>query len=157
MHAVYFFRTIEPKYPVKRNKVSGLFNIIEDLSNQLNKDILFFRQQHLHMARIDIFSKLEYEKKLFPQLNEQHRNFLLFNLFIDILPEIPPLQITSQDIRDKFQIIQTIPLLHQQETGLDHQNSDTNVEQLNRWSENPAFSQIILRIHQLNMLNDLFI
>lgn len=92
IHAIYFFRNSTPKYPINKRKVSGFFDKQEDLSEQLNNDILFYQEHLYHTSRLDIFSALEHTGNIISQLNHQQIGFLIYNLFIHILPQIPLLE-----------------------------------------------------------------
>ena len=156
IYAIYLFRTNEIIYPIKKIKVSGSFNNIDGLAKQLENDILFDKDEFVHTSRIDIFKNIEQEKKIIPQLNKEQVDFLILQLFIDILPQIPPTRdalkyITKEcnKLSDKTKIIEKIvfeinKLLNEYEPN-------------NLFKQNLQISQIVLRFHQLNMTNILFI
>ena len=98
IHAVYIFRTNQIKYPINKRKVSGLFYELQELSQQLYKDIVFYREEHIHTSRIDVFSTIEHTESVISQLNDKHVAFLTYNLFIDILPQVPLLEFKQETL-----------------------------------------------------------
>ncbi|CAF1288329.1 unnamed protein product [Adineta steineri] len=154
VHAIYFLRNYEHKYPINTRKVSGTFNNLDNLCEQLHKDIQFYREQYTHTIRIDIFSRINYQQKLISQLNDKHRTFLTYILFIDILPLVSILEFKLEELQRICEIL------------FSNQGRDTAyyIYQLQKENDNatnflqdPKFSQIILKIHQLDKFNDLFI
>jgi hypothetical protein len=134
--------------------VSGSFKIFEDLAEQLQKDIRFYREQHLHTSRIDIFSTVEENQRIVPQLNDKQIAFLSYDLFIDILPKTESLKFMPEDLEEISDI-----LFSRKEKEIaryiDQLNEDNNI--VKKIEEDPKFSQIVLRLHQLNELNHLLI
>jgi hypothetical protein len=154
IHAIYFFCNNELKYPVNKRKVSGIFDKDDELSDQLRKDILFYRQQHIHTSRIDIFSMIEHTGNVISQLNDKQIAFLIYNLFIDILPHAPLLEFKLDDL---IKICNTLFPNEGEETAYYvHQLHEENNEVKN-FIEDPKFSQIVLRLHHLDKLNEMFI
>ncbi|CAF3935302.1 unnamed protein product [Rotaria sp. Silwood1] len=156
IHAVYYFRPSDIKYPTDRRKLSGIFNNSEDLAKQLNKDISFFREQHFHTSRIDVLTIIDHQKELIPQLNEKQIDFIKFQLFIDILQQTPIVEITSEDIVQKCNQL-FARTTSKQQSNLNVHMLCTDNEQLNSFAQYPDFSQVVLRLHQLNEPLNLFI
>lgn len=144
------------KYPIDRRKVSGLFHKSEDFVEQLNKDILFFREQHMHTSQIDVFTKIDHKQKLVSQLNDKQINFIKFQLFIDILRQTPSLEIISEDIINECKKL-FITSTNKQQTIFNIHMLHTENERLNWLEQNPELSQIVLRLQQLNELHNFFI
>ncbi|CAF4280765.1 unnamed protein product [Rotaria sp. Silwood2] len=156
IHAIYYFRPSNIKYPTDRRKLSGIFNSPEDLTKQLNKDISFFREQHFHTSRIDVLTTTDHQKELIPQLNEKQINFIKFQLFIDILRQTPKLQITFEDIVQKCNQL-FARATSKQQSNLDVHTLCIDSERLNSFEQYPDFSQVVLRLHQLKEPLNLFI
>lgn len=156
IHAIYYFRPTKNKYPIDRRKVSGLFDKLEDLTTQLNKDILFFREQYMHTSQIDVFTKIDLEKKLVSQLNDKQYDFIKLQLFIDILRQTPLLEIKLEDIENECEKIFSTTT-NKQRTKFNFQMLHTEDERSYWFEQFPEFSQITLRLHQLNNPYKLFI
>lgn len=156
IHAIYFFQTIRSTYPIDGRKVVGAYTTLEDLANRLHIDISRFRKEHIYAIRIDFFSKIEQKDKLIPQLNEKQRDFLLFNLFIDILPQIPMLDILLKHRKNECKTL-FIQNENTTETIWDLKMLDILYNQLSQEQYTPEFSQLFLRFHKLNKLTNLFI
>jgi tetratricopeptide (TPR) repeat protein len=154
IHAIYFFPNNELQYSINNRKVSGFFDKLDDLFEQLHKDIQFYREQHFHTSRIDTFSRIIQKQKLISQLTDKQSTFLTYNLFIDILPLVPILEFKLDDITQICDILfpnQSTDIAH-----YIHQLQDESYYTKN-YIQNPKFSQIILRLHQMNKINELFI
>ena len=154
IHAIYFFRHNEIKYPINERKVSGVFDQLAELSQQLCKDILFYREQHMHTSRIDVCPKINHEKMYIKELNDDQIHFLKLKLFIDILPKVPLLKFTVEDlisIRDLLFPNKRMNNPHYLEQLHEAGNYTQNFDQ------DPKLLQTISRLHQLNKLNELFV
>jgi tetratricopeptide (TPR) repeat protein len=154
IYAIYFFRNNELEYPINIRKVSGLFDKLEDLSERLYKNIRFYREQHMHTSRIHMFSTIEQTQKLISQLNDKQIDFLVYNFFIDILPLVPTFEFKLEDITKICDI-----LFPSQGTKVARYVNDLQKEtdHAKNFIQDPKFSQIILRLDQLDNLNNLFI
>jgi tetratricopeptide (TPR) repeat protein len=82
--------------------------------------------------------------------------FIKFQLFIDILRQTLSLKITSEDIINEYKKL-FITSTNKQDTIFNIHMLHTENERLNWLEQNPEFSQIVLRLHQLNELHNLFI
>ena len=127
---------------------------VEDLFEQLHKDIQFYQEQHIHTSRIDIFSRMKQKQKLIPQLTDKQSTFLTYNLLMDILPLVPILEFTLEDITKICEI-----LFPNQSTQIAHYINQLQNENYHTMSfiQDPIFSQIILRLHQIDKINELFL
>jgi hypothetical protein len=101
IYAIYYFRTDDVVLPMNTKAVGGLFNDLDHLAVHLRNDLHFSRQQQLHSLQIRVFPAYDATKRLIPQLGDEHIKFLIFQLFIGILPQIPPLSFTIAEILHK--------------------------------------------------------
>ncbi len=154
IHAIYFFRNNQLKYPINKRKVRGLFDNQEVLFERLDNDISFYREHFNHTSRIDIFSTIEHTGNIISQLKHQQIAFLAYNLFINILPQIPLLEFKLEDLtkicnnlfpNNGNEIAQYVKQLYEES------------DEVKNFDQDPKFSQIILKLHQSNRLNELFI
>jgi tetratricopeptide (TPR) repeat protein len=154
IHGIYFFRNYEFKYPINKRKVGGSFDKQEDLYEQLHKDILFYRQQYIHISRIDIFPTIEHAEKAISHLNDQQTTFLTYTLLMDILPQIPLLKFNLEDLT---KICDTLYPNVGKETAHYINKIYEEPDEVMNFIQDPKFSQIVLRLHQRDQLNELFI
>ncbi|CAF2644264.1 unnamed protein product [Rotaria sp. Silwood2] len=68
------------------SKISGIFFLNEDLLEQLITDICFYRQMRLYKPAMSIF---KFEPNILKKLTNYQINFLFFQLFSVILPQLP--------------------------------------------------------------------
>ncbi|CAF1155742.1 unnamed protein product [Adineta ricciae] len=139
---------LKPNFSIHHRKVKGIFNTLEELFVELHKDILFYQEGDFHTSNISIFTKINREKPLIIQLNEKQIDFLSFSLFLDILPYIPSLNFTEEDLKNLCEM-----LFDTQETNI----SDyiVQIEQTNnliRFIEDPNCSKTINQLHKFNEL-----
>jgi hypothetical protein len=151
VHAVYFFRNNELKYPINKRKVSGFFDKQEDLSDRLYNDISFYREHFNHTSRFDIFSAFERTGNIISQLNDQQIAFLTCNLFIDILPKIPLLEFKAEDL---IKICKTLFSTNGEKIARFVNPLNQEGDDVKNVVQDPRFSQIILRLHHLDKLNE---
>ena len=146
IHAIYLFSTTEINYLSNKRKACGLFNNEEDLAEQLYQDIAFYREQYIHTSRIDTCPIIEHTKQIISHLNHQQIVFLICNLFIDILPQVPLLEYKLEDFKKVYNI-----LFPNEEAAITHYVDQLLEEssELKKFVENSKVSQIILRVHQL--------
>jgi hypothetical protein len=154
IHAIYFFSNNALKYPINKIKVSGFFDKQEDLSEQLNNDILFYEEHFNHTSRLDIFSALEHTGNIISQLNDQQTAFLIYNLFIDILPQIPLLEFKPKDL---INICNTLFSTNGEKIALCVNQLFQEGGDVQNVVQDPRFSQIILRLHHLDKLNEFLV
>jgi tetratricopeptide (TPR) repeat protein len=154
VHALYFFRNNQLQYPINKRKVRGLFDNQEMLSERLYNDILFYREHFNHTSRIDIFSTIERTGNIISQLNNQQIAFLIYNLFINILPQIPFLEFKLEDLT---KICDT--LFHNQGENIAYYVNQLQKEtsEVIAFAQDPRFSQIVSRLLHLDRLNELLI
>ena len=100
IHAIYFFGTNFIKDSINKRKVRGFFNNQKDLSDQLYQDIAFYWESDTHTSRFDIFPTVEHTEKVISHLNYQQIAFLRWNLFIDMLTQVPLLNFKEQDLTE---------------------------------------------------------
>jgi hypothetical protein len=154
IYAIYLFDNNDLKYPINRRKMSGSFNNLEQLFEQLYKDILFYREHYTHIARIDVFPSIGQEQNLIAQLSDKQITFLTNNLFIDILPQTPLLEFKQEEL---IEICNHLFPTKGKETGHYVNQLYEGVDEMKNFNQDPRFSQILLKLHQLNQLNELFI
>ncbi|CAF2887512.1 unnamed protein product [Rotaria sp. Silwood2] len=106
IHAIYYFNVSNVKFPKNTKKISGYFDDVEDLFKQLDIDLKFNQQKHLNLSHIYIFSKYDPQKILISQLNKKQIEFLIVQLFVYILNEIPSLTFTSEEIINELKNLQ---------------------------------------------------
>ncbi|CAF1471402.1 unnamed protein product [Rotaria sp. Silwood1] len=90
IHAVYIISNGDYDEQIEtisiHPKVSGVFGLDEDLLEQLTRDICFYRHMRVCTPTMNIF---QIESNIIDNPDEQQINFLCFQLFSDILPELP--------------------------------------------------------------------
>ena len=89
------------------SKLSGIFTRDEDLSKQLTADILFYCRIRAYMPAISFF---KIEPNILEKLTEHQIEFLVFQLFSDILPQLST-ELTSATDENMTQISQQHVLL----------------------------------------------
>lgn len=152
IYRIYFFSTADIKCSGNR-KVAGLFAVQEDLIKQLYEDLSFYQQQYTHTSRIDIFPTIEYSQRMISRLDDQQIAFLRYKLFMDILPQMPLL---TFDLDELTTICSTLfPTVDENTTHCINQLQESVADIMN-YTEDPRFSQILLRLHKLDKLNGLF-
>jgi hypothetical protein len=154
IHGIYFFCNNEFKYSINKRKVSGLFDKQKELYAQLGKDIVFHRDQFVHISRIDIFPTMEHTEKAIFHLNDEQSAFLTYTLFIDILSQIPLLEFNLEDLT---KICDTLYPNVGKETAHYVNQIYEEADKVMNFIQDPKFSQIVLRLHQRDQLNELFI
>ena len=154
IYAIYLFHTNKLNCAFNKRKLSGLFHNFEDLAEQLSKDVLFYREQHNHTARIDVWPMIEQTQNLISQLKDEHIAFLTYNLFIDILPQTPSLEFKEKDFVTIGDILSAD---NGKEVAQYLSRLFEKMDDVMSFSQDPRFSQIVLKLHQLNKLNELFI
>ncbi|CAF2632309.1 unnamed protein product [Rotaria sp. Silwood2] len=90
VHAVSVVADLEPNELMQKMptypKLSGIFLLNEDLLDQLITYICFYRQLRLRLPNVNIF---RLELNILDNLNEYQVNSLCFQLFSDILSDLP--------------------------------------------------------------------
>ena len=90
VHGVYIVTDADSTETIQSmstySKLSGIFALEEDLLEQLTTDICFYRQIRIVTPTVNVF---KFESNILDKLTENQIDFLCFQLFIDILPQIP--------------------------------------------------------------------
>ena len=147
IYAVYYFRTGQEKYPIDMRKVSGHFNTLEELEQALRGDIWFCRQQQCHSPQVNIFAEKNQNEKLLYNLNDDQIAFLVFQLFVDILPHTPTLTFTLEEILNQCNAL----FLETTQGSTDTYRTlvpNRNNGRRRMYAFAPRFSQIIIQLHR---------
>ena len=95
VHAVYIVTSVDSNEEIQSmpiySKLSGVFVLEEDLLEQLTTDICFYRQSRILIPTLSVFKP---KPNILDELTENQVDFLHFQLFSSILPQIP-IQLTS--------------------------------------------------------------
>ena len=90
VHAVYIVTDADSNETIQSmstySKLSGIFALEEDLLEQLTNDIYFYCQIRTVTPPVSVF---KLESNILDELTENQIDFLWFQLFISILPQIP--------------------------------------------------------------------
>ena len=106
VHAVYIVIGREFRQPIETiseySKLSGIFFPSEGLLEQLTTDICFYRQIRI---RTPVLSVFKIEPRILKDPTSQQSDFLFFQLFSDILPQLPtkPVSTLTMDTTDTNQ------------------------------------------------------
>lgn len=150
---IYISPVADLEFPSNKKKVAGIFSEPNDLVKQLYQDISFHRQQYTPISRINIFSMVDYSQKVISDLDDQQIDFLRYKLFMDILLQAP---LMTFDVQELLNTCSTLFSNEGEQTAyyID-QLQDETIEMMN-YIEDPKFSQVLLRLQQLDKLNELF-
>jgi tetratricopeptide (TPR) repeat protein len=101
-----------------------------------------------------MFSTTEQKQELISQLSDKQIAFLTYNLFTAVLPQTPLLKFKPEEL---LRICDLLFPGKAEETARYINQLYEKVDQVKNFDQDPRFSQIVLRLHQLNQLNELFI
>jgi hypothetical protein len=97
---------------------------------------------------------MEHTEKAIFHLNDEQSAFLTYTLFIDILSQIPLLEFNLEDLT---KICDTLYPNVGKETAHYVNQIYEEADKVMNFIQDPKFSQIVLRLHQRDQLNELFI
>ena len=150
---IYISPVADIKYPSNKKKVAGIFGKPKDLVKQLYQDISFHRQQYTPISRINIFSMIDYSQKVISDLDDQQIDFLRYKLFMDILLQAP---LMTFDVEELLSTCSTLFSNEGEQTAYYIDQLQDETSEMMNYIEDPRFSQILLRLQQLDKLNELF-
>jgi hypothetical protein len=154
--AIYYLRTNDVVLPINTKTMGGLLNDLDDLATQLRNDLHFSRQKKLHSLQIRVSPVYNATKKLIPQLGGEHVEFLTFQLFVNILPQIPTLMFTKQEILSELEALFIEPTDDCQRL-IKRINTNTTIV----YEDSPSILKIVSwcmqhkQLHHLLMLSEL--
>jgi tetratricopeptide (TPR) repeat protein len=90
IHALYIVSNLNSKEQIEMlsmySKLSGIFAPKEDLLEQLTTDIYFYHHMRVCTPKMSVF---KIESNILGKLNDTQKDFLCFQLFSDILSQLP--------------------------------------------------------------------